>query len=359
MINQKRIQKTTDNMAAMGMDQLLISDPATIFYLTGTWLNTGKRMLAMLLDKTEECRLFVHEMFQQPENLGIPVTYFTDVESPVVVLNGAVAASGVLGIDNSWPARFLLELQEINPSVKMIRGSFAVDCVRMRKDEEEQRRMENASRLNDLAMERIQKEIRDGRTEIEMVECLKNIYQELGAAGFSFDPIISYGAGAAEPHHTSDATCVQPGDCIVIDIGCRKDDYCSDMTRTVFYQSVSEEAEKVYNLVKEANRNAIAAVRPGVRFSDIDQAARSVIEEAGYGEFFTHRTGHSIGIEVHDFGDVSSINHMPVEEGMIFSVEPGIYLKGKFGVRIEDLVLVTKDGCKVLNHHTKDLTVIK
>ncbi|WP_346355299.1 Xaa-Pro peptidase family protein [Azotosporobacter soli] len=358
MLNQERIQKTTANMAEMGIDQLIITDPTTIFYLSGAWLHTGKRMLAMLVGRDTTCRLFVHEMFQQSDALGMPVTYFSDIESPVAVLNAALAKTGVVGIDSNWPARFLLELQELNTTVKMVRGSFAVDGVRMCKDETEQAKMQEASRLNDLAMAKIQKEIQPGRTELEMVEILSGIYRELGTAGFSFDPIISYGAGAAEPHHTSDDTCVKPGDCIVIDIGCKKNEYCSDMTRTVFYKTVSPEAEKVYNLVKEANLSAIAAVKPGVRFCDIDRAARSVIEAGGYGPFFTHRTGHCIGLDVHDFGDVSAANELPVREGMIFSIEPGIYLKGKFGVRIEDLVLVTKDGCKVLNAHTKELTII-
>ena len=130
------------------------------------------------------------------------------------------------------------------------------------------------------------------------------------------------------------------------------------MTRTVFYKSASDKAKEVYNIVREANEKAISIVKPGVRFCDIDAAARNYIEEKGYGKYFTHRTGHSIGIEVHDFGDVSSVNTDKVAPGMIFSIEPGIYLPGEFGVRIEDLVLVTEDGCEVLNKFSKDLTII-
>lgn len=357
-MNLNRIQKTAARMVDLGLDQLIISDPVTIFYLTGTWIHTGERMLVMLMDKAGKCQLFVHEMFQQSDDLGMPVGYFTDVESPVAVLNKAIVSGAVVGIDKNWPSRFLLALQEINGSIKTVNGSYAVDSVRMLKDADEQAKMEKSSALNDDAMDLIQARVQEGKSELEMIETLKEIYKMVGAEGFSFDPIICYGAGAAEPHHTSDDTCVQPGDSVIIDIGCMKDDYCSDMTRTVFYKSVSPEAEKVYNLVKEANEKAIAAVKPGVRFCDIDAAARNVITEAGYGEFFTHRTGHSIGLEVHDFGDVSSANELPVEAGMIFSIEPGIYLKGKFGVRIEDLVLVTEDGCKVLNNYSKELKVI-
>jgi Xaa-Pro dipeptidase len=144
----------------------------------------------------------------------------------------------------------------------------------------------------------------------------------------------------------------------LIDVGCKKDSYCADMTRTFFYQSVSEKQREVYELVKKANEAAESMIKPGVRFCDIDKTARDIISKAGYGEKFTHRLGHSIGIEVHEYGDVSSINETKVKPGMIFSIEPGIYLEGEFGVRIEDLVLVTEDGVQLLNHYSKELTVI-
>lgn len=141
-------------------------------------------------------------------------------------------------------------------------------------------------------------------------------------------------------------------------MGCKYNGYCSDMTRTVFYQEVSEEAKEVYGLVRLANETAEAMIKPGVRLCDIDKAARDIITDAGYGKEFNHRLGHFIGKDVHEFGDVSVNFDLEVKEGMIFSIEPGIYLPGKFGVRIEDLVMVTKDGCKVLNSYPKDLFVI-
>jgi len=145
----------------------------------------------------------------------------------------------------------------------------------------------------------------------------------------------------------------------VIDIGCIKDSYCSDMTRTVFYREVSEKHKEIYNIVLEANRKAIEVIKPGIRFCDVDMTARKVIEDAGYGKYFTHRTGHSIGIEVHETGDVSSANTAELKPGMVFSVEPGIYLSGEMGVRIEDLIVVTEDGYENLNSYDKALKVIK
>src|SRR5699024_6771389 len=217
----------------------------------------------------------------------------------------------------------------------------------------------NASHINDMAMEKLQNLLKEGLTEKQMAQRLATIYEELGADGFSFNPIIAYGKNGADPHAHCGAQNVKEGDCIILDIGCIKDNYCSDMTRTVFYKSAPQKAKEIFNIVLEANKRAIAMVKPGVRFCDIDNVAREYITEKGYGKYFTHRTGHSIGIETHDMGDVSAINTDILKPGMIFSVEPGIYLPGEFGVRIEDLVLVTEDGCEILNKYNKELNIIK
>ena len=169
----------------------------------------------------------------------------------------------------------------------------------------------------------------------------------------------SIGHGAADPHHVTDDSKGKRGDCVILDIGGFKDNYASDMTRTVFIGEVSDRAREVYNVVLEANLRGIAAAKPGNRMCDVDLAARNYIEEKGFGEYFTHRTGHSIGLEDHEFGDVSSVNTDIIKVGQCFSVEPGIYLPDEnIGVRIEDLVLITEDGCEVLNDYTKELIVV-
>ena len=173
------------------------------------------------------------------------------------------------------------------------------------------------------------------------------------------DSIVAYGKYCAIPHHgPSKEVFLQPGDNVLFDIGKNLDGYYSDMTRTVCYKSATDLQRKIYDLVLEANMAAIAAVKPGVRACDVDAAARNVIAKAGYGEYFTHRTGHNIGIEVHEWPDISSTNEMPLVPGMCFSIEPGIYLPDSVGVRIEDLVIVTENGCEVLNHYTKDFQIV-
>ena len=240
-----------------------------------------------------------------------------------------------------------------------LNSSPIIDRLRMIKDEEEIQLMKESSRINDSVMLKLWSNLKEGYSEKYYANLLAELYEEEGASGFSFPPIVATSPNGADPHHGTGKDKVKNGDSIVLDIGGVYKNYCSDMTRTVFIgKEPSKEHANVYNIVKSANEKAISIIKEGVKFSDIDKAARNLITDAGYGQYFTHRTGHSIGIEIHDFGNVSSVNDDEVKAGMIFSVEPGIYLKDNIGVRVEDLVLVTKDGCEVLNSVTKEITVL-
>lgn len=357
-MNQSRLTKVLELMKQQDLEQMLVSDPAAIFYLTGKWIHPGERLLCLLLKADGDHKIFINELFPVTEELGAEKIWFNDTQDGVSIVAKHTDSNKAVGVDKNWPAKFLLRLMELNGASSYKNGSEILDRVRMNKDEQERDFMRIASDINDKAMAKLEKGLEAEITEYKMMQNLTTIYEDLGAEGFSFTPIIGFGANAADPHHDTDKTVIKEGDSVILDIGCVKDSYCSDMTRTVFFKSVSEKGREIYEIVKEANLRAIATVKPGVRFCDIDAAARDYITEKGYGKYFTHRTGHSIGIECHDFGDVSSVNEMPVEEGMIFSIEPGIYLSGEVGVRIEDLVLVTKDGCEVLNKYPKELKII-
>ena len=275
-----------------------------------------------------------------------------------MIISEYIEKEKTIGIDKNWPARFLLHLMELNTENKYVNASFIIDTLRMCKDEEEKDLMRNASNINDMAMEKLQNLLTQDLTEKEMAQRLASIYEELGADGFSFPPIIAYGANGADPHAHCGSAKLKEGDCVILDIGCIKDNYCSDMTRTVFYKEVSPKQKAVYELVLKAQKAAEAMIKPGVRLCDIDKCARDIIAEGGYTVEFNHRLGHFIGRDVHEWGDVSQNYDIEVQEGMTFSIEPGVYLQGEFGVRIEDLVLVTEDGCKALNSYPKDLKVI-
>lgn len=358
-MNNHRLNQVLEMMRVEKIPQMLVSDPASVFYLTGKWIHPGERLMSLYLNIEGSHKLFINELFPVYEDLGVEKVWFNDTDDGVALIVEKVEKNKVMGIDKNWPAKFLLRLMELGGGSSFVNGSVILDKVRMCKDECEKQFMREASRLNDLAVGNMIASISEDFTEKKMAQILLEIYEKVGAEGCSFSPIIAYGANAADPHHEPDGSSLKEGDSIIIDIGCLKDSYCSDMTRTVFYKKVSDKAKEIYDTVREANEKAIAIVKPGVKFSDIDSAARDYIESKGYGKFFTHRTGHSIGIEVHDFGDVSSINNDILKPGMIFSIEPGIYITGEVGVRIEDLVLVTEDGCEVLNKFTKDLIIVE
>lgn len=356
-MNWNQYKRVINSMKEEGIGQLLVSDPVSAYYLTGRMINCMERMMVLYLDvEKEKPLLVVGKLFPQDEAaLGFPVVYFDDTDDAVAVLASNMRKGGTIGIDKTWPARFLLRLMELEAGERYVNASYIIDHIRQIKTKEEQEKMRAASALNDQSMEELIPLTAKGMTEVELGEALRKIYVKNGALGHSFEPIVGFGDNGADPHHESDDSRGKYGDAVVLDIGCLLNGYCSDMTRTVFLGKASEEAKKIYEIVREANRRGIEAVRPGARFSDVDKAARDYITEMGYGEAFTHRTGHCIGIEVHEFGDVSAANQEVLKPGMIFSVEPGIYVPGVAGVRIEDLVLVTEDGHEVLNHFTKDL----
>ncbi|MCB2356012.1 M24 family metallopeptidase [Clostridium estertheticum] len=356
---KERLNKVLKIMEKDKIPQMIVSDPAAIFYLTGKWILSGERMLVLYINLDGQNKLFINELFPINEDLGVEKIWFNDTQSPVEILAKNIDKEAPMGIDKNWPAHFLIKLMNLKGGSTFVNGSEILDRVRMCKDENEKDLMRVASKLNDTAVDKMIKLIPKKYSEKKMGKLLSDIWDDMGTQGHSFDPIIGYGANAADPHHEMDESTVKEGDSIVIDIGCKMNSYCSDMTRTVFYKTVSDHSREVYNIVKEANKRGIEKVKAGVRFCDIDAAAREYITEKGYGKYFTHRLGHSIGIEVHDFGDVSAANTDKVQVGQIFSIEPGIYIPGEVGVRIEDLVIVTKDGCEVLNHYTKDLIIVE
>lgn len=357
-MNKERIDGVVANMKEAGLDYLLISEPSSIDYLIDYVNNPGERMYVLMLGTKGDHKLFFNKLFFVDKDLGIDIVWHSDVDDATQTIVDNLKDAKKIGVDKHWTANFLLDLMEKLPDVKFVNGSKCVDYKRMVKDDHEQQLMIEASRINDQAIHEVIHQVSLGLSELEVAAKLGDIYSKFGGEGNSFDAIIAYGANGANPHHENDDSRLKPGDSIIIDMGCKYQGYCSDMTRTVFYKEVSQEAKEVYELVKAANEAAEAMIKPGVRLCDIDKTARDLITKAGYGKEFNHRLGHFIGKDVHEYGDVSVNFDLEVQEGMIFSIEPGVYLPGKFGVRIEDLVLVTKDGCKVLNSYTKDLIVI-
>ncbi len=347
-----RIQRVLDAMADLGLEQMLVTDPDSIWYLTGYTVEPFERLFAFYLRRDGGHKFFLNRLFPVPEAPWEQV-WFSDTDDCVSTLASNVDADKPMGIDKTWAARFLLPLMACNPGAGYVLASDCVDDARACKDEAERSLMRAASRINDTVMERAMAFIREGMTEREIADYIVSQYAAEGCDSSAFLPIVSFGAHAADPHHEADQTRLKAGDCIVIDMGCRKDRYCSDMTRTFFCGTPDPKYAAIHDLVREANERAEALIRPGVPLRELDKAARNHIAAAGYGEYFTHRLGHFIGQTEHEQGDVSAAAKALAKPGMIFSIEPGVYLPGEFGVRVEDLVLVTEEGCEILNHVDK------
>lgn len=355
-MKRQRLTRVIENMGKMGLNQLVVSDPSSVFYLTGINIAPGERLFALLLKADGGAALYNNRLFPLEERDGLTIVYHGDGEDAIRALADSVS-DGVLGVDKAWAAKFLLDLTSKRLGVKPVLGSRAVDEARKLKDAEEVKLMRAASRLNDAVMDEAIGLLGENISERKMASVVSELHVKHGADA-AVPQLVCYGVGCSEPHHDSGAATLKDGDSVIFDIFAPVKHYWCDMTRTVFYKSASDEQKKVYETVKAANLAGIKAVRPGVPLREIDAAARKVIEAAGYGRYFTHRLGHGIGLDVHEPPDCSLASEAVAEPGMCFSIEPGVYLPGKWGVRVEDLVVVTEDGVEVLNAYPKEFRIV-
>ena len=230
--------------------------------------------------------------------------------------------------------------------------------LRMVKDEEELEAMVAAQRIAERALEDILEEIRPGVTEKEIAARLQYLMLHYGASDMSFDPIVVSGPNGSLPHGVPSEKTIQQGEFVTMDFGCVYRGYCSDMTRTVAVGFATEEMQTVYQTVLSAQEAGIAAARAGLTGREADGAARAVISAAGYGAYFGHSFGHGVGVEIHEAPNASPMNEKPLPAGAVISAEPGIYLPGRLGVRIEDVILLTETGCRNITKAPKDLIVL-
>ena len=243
-------------------------------------------------------------------------------------------------------------------TAELVPAQKLVNSLRAAKDDGEIALMTKAQEITDRAFSEILKIIQPGMTEQKIAAKLQYDMLRFGAEKMSFDPIVVSGPNGSLPHGIPSAKQVQQGEFITMDFGCKYGGYCSDMTRTVALGEPSEEMKKVYHIVLEAQLAGIAAARAGVTGAAIDAASRKVIEDAGYGPYFGHSFGHSLGIDIHEAPTAAPSNDKPIPENAVVSAEPGIYLPGKFGVRIEDVMVLRKDGAEVITKAPKELIVL-
>ena len=341
---QKRIARVIENMRRARIPQIVVTSVPSIYYLTGVWVHdVGERMLAFYLNENGDCRLILHQMFFASLGDYLNAETFTDDEDPVSRV-AALAQPGKFGVDKFWASHFTVRLMQQRPDTQIVIGSGPVDEARMCKDEQEIALMRESSRRNDEALRRTIAGIYEGMTEKELGNLYIRSAEEVSPEGSGFDPNTSFGSESAELHHSNTQNRLKRGDNILLDVGLRYQRYFSDMTRMAFLGEPTDEMKRLYDMVRRANEAGRAAVRPGVPMCEFDHAARKVIEDAGYGKYFMTRTGHGIGLECHESPNNSASDRTIAKPGMCFSVEPSIALPGRFGIRVEDLVVVPEDG---------------
>ena len=339
-----------------GLDALVITPGAAMLYLTG-FSEPGSRFLALVAARNQPWTFVVPALNagQARENpAGVTdIRAWNDADGWASVFAPLAEAgslgAGTLGVDDDMPARFVLALQELLPSAQMIPASDVLAPLRSRKNAAEIAALSRAAAATDALIPVAYAACTPGATERSIARAIGQAIAESGNAD-SFAPIVGAGVNGASPHHNTGLTQIQAGDVVVLDFGAMTDGYHGDITRTAAVGTASEEARRVYDIVYRAYAAGVAAVQPGALASDVDAAARRVITEAGYGDYFIHRTGHGIGLDDHETPYLMAGNRTLLQPGHCFSVEPGIYLPGKFGVRLENIVTVSEDGtARVLN----------
>lgn len=356
-----RLRRAQEEMAQQGIDLLIVGPSPDLFYLIGYEGHESERMSALVLPREGQAQYVVPRLeaalLDGKENLLQLVTW-AETEQPAAVLAGVAgaAAHGAIAVNDDLWSVFLLRLQGAMPQARWSEAGQLLRPLRMRKDASEVATMAEVARLTDETWEEFIRQPVAGLTELEAKERLESALKARGVKPAFC--IVASGPHSASPHHGAGDRVIQQGDALVVDWGGTLGGYYSDVTRSAHVGSPSEEYEAAYAAVLAANEAAFAAVRPGIPCEAIDEAARAFLTARGYGEAFFHRVGHGLGLAVHEEPYLVAGNDLPLEEGMTFSDEPGVYFPGNFGIRIEDTVVVTADGGEKLNHATRALTIL-
>ena len=356
-----RIKKLQEYIVSQNVDGILIGSEANRMYLSGF---TGSNAM-LLVTKDEK---YIVTDFRYLEQVAKQCPDFTCVDQKQRGLIGTTLDIAKklmlkkLAFEGSHTTYTTYELLAKETAFEFIPVNNVVENLRKVKSEDEIEKLARAEAIGDIAFEGIVKFIKDrwkqGVTEREVALEIECIMRRNGASGTSFDTIVAAGAKSSLPHAVPGDEKLKEGDLVVMDFGCIYEGYCSDMTRTIAIGKIDEKQKEIYETVLEAQVRAIAGIKPGMKGKEVDAIARDYIKEKGYGDYFGHGLGHSVGIEIHENPRFSVAEEEIIKEGMVITVEPGIYLPNFGGVRIEDLIVVTKDGVKNLTHSPKSLIII-
>lgn len=361
-----RLQNLYEGMEQKNVDSIFITSKANVFYYSNYYTDPHERLIGIYVTKQQDPLLIVPAMeVHDAKEAGWSkdIIGYNDDEDVWELIHSYIQNQG------DTPKSIALEEEHISleryeairrilPSTEIVHGQELLAQIRVRKSAQEYTLLKKAAQLADFGIETGMNAIAEGVTEMEILATIEYALKKQGVQEMSFSTTVLSGTKTASPHGTPGNKTIEKGDFVLFDLGVVYEGYCSDITRTFVFDSVSEKQKEIYETVLQAEEAAIQASKIGIEVGKIDQVARNVITEAGYGEYFTHRIGHGLGIEVHEYPSMHANNTLQLDEGMCYTIEPGIYMPHIGGVRIEDMIYITKNGAESLTKFPKHLQVI-
>lgn len=357
---RNRVQKS---LREHSIGLLALGPTENMTYLLGFHPHPDERPCLLLLTPIA-CGFLMPELNAEEsrQHTDLKMTTYADAEGPASALKRlseqlGFAAAERVALDELMRTDFSLLLLQWMANAATSVASDVLSAFRMHKDEQELELIAHNAALADEAMKAAYNAICEGVTETQVADAVREAFRQGGVDQVNF-AIIASGPNGAFPHHHTGPRPLAEGDAVILDIGARKDVYNSDITRMAFVGQPTHEYFAVHSVVEQAVQAALAVIKPGVRAREVDAAARDVISAAGYRGYFVHRTGHGLGLTGHEPPYITATNDFELQEGMVFSVEPGVYLPGKFGVRLEEIVAVTSSGVRVFSQLSRELFVV-
>ncbi len=362
-----RLQQFQNWLTEKNISVGVITSNANFFYLTSFRTNPHERLLAAIVFPDTVPFLISPEMeLEQARAAGwkYDIVTYNDTDDAWEFLRAAIQQRGITVSSVAIETEHMTldrheQMQRIFPDSTFVKAEEKLRGLRMIKEEAELVCLREAAALADYAIEVGVKAIAEGVSEIEILGKIEYELKKKGVTSMSFSTIVLAGEKTAAPHGVPGLNTIKRGDFVLFDLGVLWKGYCSDITRTVVFGTPSEEQKKIYNTVLKGQLAAIETSKPNVAIGDVDTSARSIIEEAGYGKYFTHRIGHGLGIDIHEHPSLNATSTAKLQKGMVYTIEPGIYIPQVGGVRIEDDVVITENGVEVLTKYPKELQIIE
>ncbi|MCR6111640.1 aminopeptidase P family protein [Bacillus sp. A301a_S52] len=360
-----RLQQIKHLLANENVDALMVQTRSNVFYLSQFDTNPHERLVSVIVFKNHHPLLIcpnmeinqVKPLFTEGDIIG-----YDDTENPWDKLAHYIKVNKIrlhsIAIESSLSWERLKRWQSITPDAEFCEADTYLNQLRIIKSPHEQQLLREAATFADNGVKAGIAALTEGITEMEVLASIEYALKKEGIREMSFSTMVLFGEKAGDPHGIPGNRSLQKGDAVLFDLGVIWKGYCSDITRTVFFDHVTPNNKAIYQAVQEAQLKALTECKPGLPIAELDHSARSVIDGAGFGHYFPHRIGHGLGIDVHEFPSLTSTNKQTLEKGMTITIEPGIYIPNRIGVRIEDDVLITEGGYETLTQFTKELTVV-